>query len=161
MTKAEKVEIVNQLAESFKTSSAVVIAEYKGLKCKELEALRLAASAQEVKVKVAKNTLTNIALKNAGIEGIELKDTNIIVWGEDQLSVAKVAAKYADDSKIFEIKTAYLDGEVADAAKVEALSKLPGREELLGMLASVWMAPIRNFTIGLDALRAKKEEESA
>ncbi|MDQ1267943.1 MAG: large subunit ribosomal protein, partial [Campylobacterota bacterium] len=45
-----------------------------------------------------------------------------------------------------------------NAAKVEAFAKLPGREELLGMLASVWMGPVRNFTIGLDALRKKREE---
>ena len=61
----------------------------------------------------------------------------------------------------FVIKSAYIDREAADAAKVEAFAKLPGREELLGMLAATWMAPVANFTIGLDALRQKKEEESA
>jgi len=44
---------------------------------------------------------------------------------------------------------------------IEAFAKLPGREELLGMLAATWMAPVAKFTIGLDAIRQKKEEESA
>ena len=47
-----------------------------------------------------------------------------------------------------------------DVAKVEALSKLPSKEELIAMLLQVWKAPIANFTIGLDALRAKKEESA-
>ena len=161
MTKAEKIEIVEKLTESFKSSNAIVVADYKGLSCSSIEQLRSLANEKEVNVRVAKNTLSNIALKNAGIEGIELKDTNILVWGEDQLDVTKVASKFAETNDLFAVKIASIDGEIADAAKVEALSKLPGKEELLGMLASVWMAPVRNFTIGLDALRIKKEEESA
>ncbi|MFW2443501.1 50S ribosomal protein L10, partial [Aliarcobacter butzleri] len=54
-----------------------------------------------------------------------------------------------------------IEGQISDASKVNAFAKLPSREELLGMLASVWMGPVRNFTIGLDALRRKKEEEAA
>jgi len=112
-------------------------------------------------VRVIKNTLASIAMKNADINGLELTDTNIFVWGKDQLDVSKVVAKFAKDSDKFVIKSAYLDGEVTDAAKVEALSKMPSRDELIGMLLQTWMAPVTNFTIGLDALRAKKEEESA
>ncbi|NLY04204.1 MAG: 50S ribosomal protein L10, partial [Campylobacter sp.] len=44
---------------------------------------------------------------------------------------------------------------------VVALSKLPGREELIAMLLQVWNAPVQNFTIGLNALKEKKEQESA
>ncbi len=45
--------------------------------------------------------------------------------------------------------------------KIEALSKMPSRDELIGRLLRTWMAAVTNFTIGLDALRVKKEEESA
>ena len=44
---------------------------------------------------------------------------------------------------------------------IEALATMPSRDELIGMLLSTWMAPVTNFTIGLDALRKQKEEESA
>jgi len=161
LTKNQKVEIVNSLTEEFKTSDAVVVCDYRGLSVPALEELRIAAKEANVTVKVIKNTLASIAMKNADINGIELSDTNIFVWGEDQLDVSKVVAKFAKDSEKFVIKTAYLDGEVADAAKVEALSKMPSRDELIGMLLQTWMAPVTNFAIGLDALRAKKEEESA
>ncbi|TEY13249.1 50S ribosomal protein L10, partial [Campylobacter sp. CH185] len=52
-----------------------------------------------------------------------------------------------------------IEGEVADVAKVKALAKMPSRNELLAMLLQVWNAPITNFTIGLNALKNKKESE--
>ena len=76
--------------------------------------------------------------------------------------MAKVAAKFAkDEAEKFTLKTGSLDGKISDVATIEALSKMPSRDELIGMLLSTWMAPVTNFTIGLDALRQKKEEESA
>jgi len=161
LTKKEKIEIVNSLTENFKTADALVVCEYKGLDVPTLEELRISAKEANVTVRVIKNTLASIAMKNADVSGIELKDTNIFIWGDDQLDVTKVVAKFAEKSNIFAIKTAFIDGELADASKVEALSKMPSRDELIGMLLQTWMAPVTNFTIGLDALRAKKEEESA
>ena len=161
MTREEKVEIVNSLTEEFKSSDALVVCEYKGLNVKTLEELRNAAREKNIKVRVIKNTLASIAMKNAEIEDLNLKDTNIFVWGPDQLDVTKVVVKFSEKSDKFIIKSGFVAGEVADAAKVEALSKMPSRDELLGMLLQVWNAPIQNFTIGLDALRRKKEEESA
>jgi len=161
LTREEKVKIVEALSETFKTSDAVVVCDFKGLKTKTIEALRNAAREKNVNVQVVKNTLATLALKNAEIEGITLKDTNIFVWGDDQLDVVKVVAKFAEDNKSFEVKTGVIAGEVADLAKIEALAKLPSRDELIGMLLQTWMAPVTNFTIGLDSLRKKKEEEAA
>jgi len=161
LTKNRKVEIVNNITEEFKTSEALVVCDFRGLDVPSIEELRIDAKEMNVKVRVIKNTLASIAMKNADIEGIELSSTNIFVWGEDQLDVTKVVAKFAKANNKFVIKTAFIDGEVSDAAKVEALSKMPSRDELIGMLLQTWMAPVTNFTIGLDALRAQKEEESA
>lgn len=162
MTKEEKNKKVEYLTEEFKSANGVVVADYKGLSVPQIEALRIDAKEQNVKVRVVKNTLANIALKNAGIDGIELKNTNILVWGEEQLNVCKVAAKFAkDEAEKFVLKTGSLDGKISDVATIEALSKMPSRDELIGMLLSTWMAPVTNLTIGLDALRQKKEEESA
>jgi len=159
LTREKKAELIDFLTSEFKTAQGIVVCDYKGLTVKQLEALRKEARVKSVKVKVIKNSLADIALKSAGINGLELKETNIIVWGSEQLDVAKVVAKYADSaSDKFAIKTGYMDGSIVDAKSVDALSKLPSKEELIGMLLSVWMAPVRNFTIGLDALRQKKEE---
>ena len=162
MAKQQKSEIVNFLTSEFKQSLAVVVCDYKGLTHKELESLRNEARANNTKVQVAKNTLVTVAAKNAELGDIELSGTNIFLWSEDQISACKVADKFASANKEkFTIKSGIIEGEIADAARVNAFAKLPSREELLGMLASVWMAPVRNFTIGLDALRRKKEEEAA
>ena len=161
MTKTQKAEIIENLTGEFKTAQSVIFCDYKGLTVVELESLRSSAREKEVKVQVTKNSLATIALKNAELEGIVLNDTNILVWGEDSVATSKVVADFAKTNELFVIKSAYVDREAADTAKVEAFAKLPGREELLGMLAATWMAPVANFTIGLEALRAKKEEEAA
>lgn len=160
MTREEKVALVSSLTDSFKDSNGIVVSEFKGLTVSKLEELRKAAKEQDVKVQVVKNTLASIALKNAEKDGFELKDTNIFIWG-DQLNVSKVAAKFAEKNDKFIIKSAHFDGEICGTDKVVALSKLPGREELIAMLLQVWNAPVQNFTIGLNALKEKKEQESA
>ena len=151
MTRKEKAEFISSLTEEFKSSDGLIVCDYKGLKTKAIEALRNSARPEGINVQVIKNTLASIAMKNAGIEDLELKDTNIFVWGADQLAVTKIVASFI-------IRSGFAGGIVVDPAKVDALSKIPSRNELIGMLLSTWMAPITNFTIGLDALRAKKQE---
>jgi len=161
MTKTQKAEIVSTLTGAFTDTAAVVICDYKGISCQDLESLRIAAAAKDTTVQVVKNSLATLALKATGKEGIELNNTNIFLWSDDVISASKIAADFAKTNEKFVLKAGYLDGEAADVAKIEAFAKLPGREELLGMLAATWMAPVANFTIGLDALKRKKEEESA
>ena len=161
MLKAKKAEVIEQLTEAFANTTAVVVCDYKGLKVSELEELRKMAREKDTRVQVVKNTLATIALKNAGMEGVVLKDTNIFVWSDDVIAAAKVAADFSKKHDKFVIKSGYLDKEPADVAKIEAFAKLPGRDELLGMLAATWMAPLTNFVFGLEALRKKKEEEAA
>jgi len=159
MLKAKKAEVIAQLTSSFENTTAVVICDYKGLGVSELEELRKAAKTKNTSVQVVKNTLATIALNNAGMSGVEIKDTNIFLWSDDVISASKIASDFAKKNEKFVIKSGYLDGEAADVAKIEAFAKLPGREELLGMLAATWMAPLTNLAFGIDALRQKKEQE--
>ncbi|RXJ56189.1 50S ribosomal protein L10 [Candidatus Marinarcus aquaticus] len=162
MTKQQKAEIVDFLSSEFKESQAIVVCDYKGLTHKELETLRKSARENGTKVQVAKNTLVTVAVKNADLGDVQLSGTNIFLWSEDQISACKVADKFATEKKDkFSIKSGIVEGKIADINTINAFAKLPSREELLGMLAATWMAPLTNFTIGLDALRRKKEEEAA
>jgi len=162
MTKAQKAEVIDFLTSSFKETEAIAVCDYKGLTVKQLESLRDKVREIGGSTQVVKNTLANIALKNAGKEGYDLSETNILIWGEDQLSIAKAVANFAKDNKdLFAVRKAYLDGEFKDADDLIALSKLPGKEELLGMLLSVWTAPLRGMVTGLDNLSKKLEEQSA
>lgn len=161
MTKTQKAKLIDSLTAEFKDAQTVVFCDYKGLTVSDLEKLRKQARKKDAKVQVVKNTLATIALKNAELEGVVLSDTNILVWGADSVATSKVAFDFAKDNEKFVIKSAYIDREVANAAKVEAFAKLPGREELLAMLAATWMAPLTNFVYGLNALKEKKDESAA
>lgn len=162
MTKQQKAEVIDFLTAEFKESQAIVVCDYKGLTHKELEALRKSAKESGAKVQVAKNTLVTVAVKNAELGDVELNGTNIFLWSEDQISACKVADKFASEhNEKFVIKSGIIEGEPADLDRVNAFAKLPSRDELIGMLLSVWTAPARNFVTGLDNLRAKKEEEAA
>jgi len=159
MTKQEKTKVVDFLSSEFSKAQAVIVCDYSGVNVKSLESLRVNARESQTKVQVAKNTLASIAFEKSGTKNLKLSNANIFIWGEDQISTSKVAANFAKENKTFEIKSGVIEKEVVEVSMIESLSKLPGREELLGMLLSVWTAPARNFTVGLDNLRIKKENE--
>ncbi|HHD77161.1 MAG TPA: 50S ribosomal protein L10 [Campylobacteraceae bacterium] len=162
MTRQHKEEVVAFLTDEFKEAKAILVCGFSGLTVQEIETARALANEADTKVHVVKNTLASIALNNAGLEPLELKEANILVWGDDQISVCKVADKAATDFKEkFVIKSGLFEGEKADLSQIAAIAKLPSKEELIGMLLSVWTAPVRNFVTGLDNLKTKREEESA
>ena len=161
MTRTEKEAIVNELSDSFANQGAIIVCDYKGMSVEALEGVRRLAKDNDVSVRVVKNTLAKIALKNANCDEMELTNNNIFIWGEDQIATCKVADKSAQANKdVFSIKSGVIESKLADLATIEAMAKLPGRDELLGMLLNVWNAPVQNFTIGMSALATKLEEEA-
>ena len=161
MTRTRKEELVAEMAAEFKDAGAIVVCDYKGMTVEGLETVRSFARNEDIKVKVVKNKLAAIALKDAGCEVIDFTDTNLVIWGDAQVTPCKIADKAAMQFKEhFSIKTGLIQGEVASLETINAMAKLPSRDELLGMLLNVWNAPVQNFTIGLNALAAKKEAEA-
>lgn len=162
MTKTDKQQLVAEMTAEFKNANAIVVCDYKGMTVFDLEQIRVAAKASDSKVKVVKNTLALIAIKDAGLETLELVETNLVIWGEDQIATCKIADQAASANKDkFKVKSGLLEGKVSNAATITAMAKLPGREELLGMLLNVWNGPARSIAIGLQALATKKTEEAA
>lgn len=160
MTKNEKTQMIEHLSSEFKNASALLVCDYKGLSVKSLDELRKSARTQEIKVQVVKNTLAKISMDNAGYPDLGLKNTNIFIWGNDQIGLSKLAAKFGEANKEkFAIKNGCFDGEKVELDHIMAISKLPSRDELIGMLLSVWTAPARYFVTGLDNLRKQKEQE--
>jgi len=159
MKKELKKQIVEELSKEFNSDVSVFYADFKGQTVKELEALRKAVREAEGKARIVKNTLASIAFKNNDIE-VSFEENNIFIWGEDQITLAKIITKHAKDYKdTFKIKGAVIEGEVKDAAYVEEVSKLPTKDELLGMVAFMMKAPIAKFAWGLNKLIEKKESE--
>ncbi len=161
MTRTRKEELVAEMTAEFKDAGAIIICDYKGMTVENLEIVRNLAKDEDTKVKVIKNKLAAIALENAGCEAIDFKDTNLVIWGDTQVLPCKIADKAATQFKdSFAIKTGLIEGKVASMETINAMAKLPTRDELIGMLLNVWNAPVQNFTIGLQALADKKESEA-
>ncbi len=161
MTRTRKEELVAEMTAEFKDAGAIIVCDYKGMTVENLEIVRNLAKDEDTKVKVVKNRLAAIALQNAGCEAVDFKDTNLVIWGDTQVLPCKIADKAATDFEdSFSIKTGLILGEVASMETINAMAKLPTRDVLLGMLLNVWNAPVQNFTIGMQALATKKEEEA-
>jgi len=159
MKKELKQQIVEELTNEFTKDVSIFYADYKGQSVQDLEALRKAVREAEGKAKVIKNTLASIAFANNEVE-ISFEENNIFIWGEDQITLAKIITKHAKDNKdTFKIKGAVIEGEIKDVAYVEEVSKLPTKDELLGMVAFMMKAPVAKFAWGLNKLIEKKSEE--
>ena len=100
------------------------------------------------------------AFNNIGIEGLDsvLEGTTAIAYSDDELAAAKVLCKYAEDNKNFTIKAGFSEGKALDVATVEALSKVPGKEDLLGMLAGSLSQMIAGFARVINAVAEAKGE---
>ena len=159
MKKAKKQEVVEQLTAEFTKDVSIYVCDYKGSKTKDLEGLRNAVREAEGKVQVVKNNLARLALANNDIEA-SFEENNIFIWGEDQITLAKLIVNYAKEHKDeFKVKSAVIEGEVKDSDYVIEVSKLPTKDELLGMVAYMMKAPLTKFAFGLQNLIEKKSEE--
>ncbi len=158
MTKQEKIQTVESLSAEFEKASSMIVCDYKGLGVAKLESLRAQARENDIKVQVIKNTLATIAMNNAKYPQSELNGTNIFIWSSDQIALAKVVCKFADaNEENFSVKFGYFDGAIVEKSHIVSISKLPSKQELIGMLLSVWSAPARYFVTGLDNLAKQKQ----
>ena len=137
MDRSQKEEQVKEIAEIFDNSGSVVMTEYSGMTVAEMTELRAKLREQGASIRVVKNRLAKIALKGKSFEAASEMFTGpvAIAWADDMISAPKVAVAFAKDSKVFAIKGGFMGDEVFDTSGIEALSKLPSREELIGMVA--------------------------
>jgi large subunit ribosomal protein L10 len=142
MAQADKATAVADIAEQFKSSTATVITDYRGLTVANLAELRrsLAGSAT---YSVAKNTLIKRAASDAGVEGLDelfVGPTAIAFVSGEAVDAAKAIKKFAKDHKALVIKGGYMDGRALTVAEVERIADLESREVLLAMLAGAMKA---------------------
>ena len=142
MARADKAAAVAELADQFRDSSGAVLTEYRGLTVKQLKELRTALGGNATYA-VVKNTLTKIAAKDAGVEGIDglLAGPSAIAFIKgDPVEAAKGLRDFAKAHPKLVIKGGYLDGKVLSAADVAKLADLESREVLLAKLAGAMNA---------------------
>ena len=171
MVRPEKVAEVELLTDRLGESQGLVLADFQGLTVEEVSELRGKCREKGVFFRVVKNRLAKRAASTgdfAGLEDMLTGPTGIAFGMESAVDPAKVLVDFAKDNEKLNIKGGFLDGVVLTPAEVEALSKIPGREELLSMIARTFQAPAQNF-VGvlhnllsktvrtLDAVREQKE----
>lgn len=172
MAREDKAATVAELTEEFRTSTAAVLTEYRGLTVSQISQLR--RSLQGVaNYAVVKNTLTKIAAREAGVEGFDalLSGPSAIAFIKgDPVEGAKSLKNFAKDNPLLILKAGYMDGRVLDAAEVKKLADLESREVLLSKLAgamkasmsqaaALFAAPLSQAARTVDALRVKAEAD--
>jgi large subunit ribosomal protein L10 len=169
VNREEKARVIEELAEKLKGGS-VVFVDYKGMNVAQSTRLRARSRESGVEFVVAKNTLTQRAANQAGVEGISeyLVGPTALALSEDPVVSAKLMAEFSDEIGTFELKGGLLDGDqVVDAEGVVALSRLPEREQLIAQvvggiqspiagLVNVLNSTIRNLAVVLNQVAEQK-----
>ena len=153
MDRAQKEKVVEELGQIFESSGVVVVAHYAGLTVAEMQDLRARMRDAGGSVRVAKNKLAKIALEgkpNASLADL-LEGMTVLSYSEDPVAAAKVAQDYAKDNKKFEILGGAMGENALDAAGVEAVSKMPSREELIASIVGCIGAPASNIAGAIGA----------
>lgn len=173
MARQDKVAAVAELAESFRSSDGAVLTEYRGLSVKQLQELRRSLG-ENVDYAVAKNTLTKLAAREAGLDGVEellVGPTAIAFVNGDPVEAAKGLRDFAKANEPLVIKGGYLEGRTLSADEIKKLADLESREVLLTKLAgamkaglndaaSLFNAPLAQAARALGALQGKTEDST-
>jgi len=160
----QKQAAVASLAEVLRGACAGVLVEYKGITVADDTKLRSDLRAAGVRYSVVKNTLLELAAKEADLDGLTpyLANTTALATStEDYTAAASILSKYASKSKTFKVKTGFVDGKVIDEKKVDALAKLPSREVLLATVCNAFQAPIAAFARAMQAIVDKANPPAA
>ncbi len=133
MDRAGKQAALTELEGVFETSGAVVVTHYTGLSVAELTKLRTKLMEQGGRLKVVKNRIAKIALSGKGGDAATdlFKGQVAIAYAEDPTVPAKATTEFAKENDKLKLVGAVMGAEVMDVAGVEALAKLPSREELI------------------------------
>lgn len=166
----DKIATVEEIAAKLGQSQAVFISEYRGLNVKQLATVRNSLRPVGAEHVVYKNTLARIAVRKAGLEGLDeilVGPTAMTFVTGDVAGAAKALRDSAKTLPALVVKGGVLGGVALSADDVNALAELPSREELLAQIAGAFQAPLvktagllsalpRKFAYGLQALIEKQ-----
>ncbi len=144
MSKYVKEMMMDQFKSELDGSRSVLILDFKGLDAVSENKLRLDLRKKKIKMRALKNSLARRVFADAGIHGLDkiLTGPSVAVWGGDGVAeLAKEISAQVKKLKKPEIKGGAVDGIVIAASQVEAITKLPSREALIGRVVSLALAP--------------------
>jgi large subunit ribosomal protein L10 len=175
MHRSEKERVVEELTERLRTTQTLIVADYRGLKMPEIDALRTELLKHGARFSVVKNTLTRRAAEAAGADALLalLEGPSAIAFLEadgDPVAVAKALGETAKTTRVLALRGGLLEGTAITAEDVESLAKLPPADVLRAQLAGaivaplatvvgIFNAPLRNLVGVIDARIRQLEEQ--
>lgn len=148
MPTAKKETAVAELRDRLAESSNLFFTDYAGLTVEQITRLRGELRKDGSSYSVVKNTLFSIAAGDELAKQLEqflAGPTGVVFAGADPVAPAKALKTFADDVKSLQIKAAYIEGRLVDAAQVNALAALPSREDLLAKMVGSIASPLRGL----------------
>lgn len=156
-----KKKVVEEIKSKLESSKTFLLLSYQGLTVSEFESLRRRLKEDGSEVKVYKNTLMNLALKD---KNITLSDEfmcgpNAYLFSDNIIEPIKVVSEFAKNNENLKIRVGYIDGEVTELKTIKEYASIPSYEGLLTMFAGGLMEHVRNLSIGLNLYAEKLESE--
>jgi large subunit ribosomal protein L10 len=151
MPTIKKALTIRDLTVSIRDTQLAMICDYRGLKVADLQTFRANLRPHGAEFLIVKNTLTNIAAKANGIDGLDEMlqgPTGVVLVDGDIVRAAKVVSDFVRTSRILTVKGGILGKNVISPADVEAVATLPSREELYGKLVNLLASPMSR-TVGV------------
>ena len=147
MLKTDKERIVEELAADLGAAETLIVADYRGLTNRQLEALRDQLIPHGARFRIVKNTLTRRAAEQAGAESllVLLEGPTAIAFIEssgDPAAVAKALAQTAKETNVLTLRGGILEGKALSGEEVDRLATLPPMDVLRGQLVGAVVAPL-------------------
>ena len=160
---AKKAEIVKQTTDMLNAAQSAIVVDYRGLTVAEVTDLRKQLRDAGIQMSVIKNKILDRAVEGTDYEDLKstfVGPTAVAFSDEDPIAPAKILKNFADDHDALEIKGGFIEKSVKTLDEINEYANMPGREELLSMLASALQDPMRKIARAVKAI-ADKEDEAA
>jgi large subunit ribosomal protein L10 len=145
----DKKAIVADVNETAANALSLVVADARGVTVGNMDALRKSARENNVRLQVIRNTLAKRAVQGTEFECVSDSLVGPSLFGfsmEDPGAAARLFKDFAKENAAFDVKVLAVGGKSLDASQIDALAKLPTRDQALSMLMSVMLAPITKLT---------------
>ena len=144
MNRSEKHQTVGEIQEVIRSNSSFYLVDFKGLRVKDISALRERIKETSGRLRVVKNTLLKRASEGTDLAGATtwMEGPTAIAWcDKDPIPLAKVLTGFAKENPNLKVKGGVVSGKTLGVAEVEVLSKLPGLPEVRAQLIGLIQAP--------------------
>lgn len=160
MNREEKTELLNALHEVFSNAESVVITEYLGLTVAEADELRNKVRAVGASLRVTKNRIARLAVKDTKFEGLAdlFKGPVAMAYASDPISACKACVEFAKNNEKLVIVGGALSDKALTLDEIKELAAIPSMDELRAKLVGLIQAPATKLA---RVTKAYSEKEAA